>query len=220
MIPNGVAPLELESEDRKRIAREIHDDLGQSLVGVRLELMSLVRRLSAEREPLPPGAMLERCTAIVEAVDGAIASMRRVLDDLRAGTPERIDVHAALVGRAQWLHHQTGIRVDVDVSSRHESISAERGFALSKIAQEVLTNVARHARAQRVVLRLEVDAREVVLSIADDGCGFDPSDGVRRDAFGLAGVRERAARLGGAVRIESRPAVLGTRVVVQLPILA
>lgn len=192
-------------QERQRLAREIHDTLAQSLAGIVTQLEASVGGERQER-------------ALRLAREALVEARRSVLDlapgDLDGATlPEALDV----VVRG-WAHHRSE-RADLTVVGDPVSLHPEVEATVLRIAQESLTNVAKHAHATRVGVTLSYDGDEVVLDVRDDGVGFDPAAPTAASSFGLRGMRQRAERLTGGLALESRPGG-GTAVSVRLPALA
>jgi len=196
-------------EERKRIAREIHDELGQHLTALRMGVSMLRLEFGADNPQL-----VERVGALMGLADRAIQVVRDVASSLRPGV-----LNLGLASALEWLADEfsrhAGIPCRLEVPDERIALDDERATALFRIVQESLTNVARHAAAGRVEVRLEERDGAYHLEVRDDGCGFDPS--VRRkDAFGLLGMHERGLMLGGELVITSAPG-RGTRVAVTVP---
>ncbi|WP_244929614.1 sensor histidine kinase [Nocardioides sp. W7] len=197
-------------EERQRLAREIHDTLAQSLAAVVAQLQA------AEQEPEPAS----RIARAAELARGALAEARRSVLDLApqpldgASLPDALE----LVVR-DWAGDRAEVRADVVVTGTPETLHPEVEATVLRVAQESLTNVAKHAAAARVGVTLSYDGDEVVLDVRDDGVGFDPDRPAPEGSFGLRAMRQRAERLAGVLALESRPGG-GTAVSVRLPALA
>jgi PAS domain S-box-containing protein len=207
----SAAMNKIQEEERRRIAREVHDELGQLLTSLRLDLGLMRRELCRV-----PAAVLEaRIATMVDLVDLTIATVRRVARELRPAVLDDFGLRAALEQEMTTFAERTGI--DVKISIRHdELIDSDHATALYRIVQESLTNVARHSGATRVFVR--VDAREgrVEAELRDNGRGITEAEVNNISTLGLLGVRERAYALGGEAIIEAVPGE-GTRVFVSLP---
>ncbi|WP_414439321.1 PAS domain S-box protein [Burkholderia sp. 22PA0106] len=196
----------VREEEKTRIARELHDDLGQQLTALKMDLSAVEHRLLRNSSPEAHESVDEPLREMRRLIDATVASVRRIAADLR---PVMLD-DLGLVPAIEWLVNDFTHRYGIDVERRIEpgdlEFSNASATALFRIVQEALTNVARHADATRVELALTVDEHQCVLRIADDGVGATHTD-VRRapddKSFGLLGIRERAHMLGGAVRIET-----------------
>ena len=201
-------------EERSRIAADLHDELGQLLTALKMDLRSMERRLEAL--PGQEGVdLLERAMDASELASRAITTVQEIAAELRPGVLERLGLEAALDQEVRQFGRRSGVACHVETTGLLPPLSAELALALYRIAAEALTNVARHAAATRAVVRLEVVGEAVVLRITDDGRGVDPAGA--GPALGLASMRQRAERLGGAVQVE-RGAAGGTVVTARLPL--
>jgi len=201
----------VREDERSRIARELHDELGQLLTGIRLEISWLGGRLIPEQRQLS-----ERVVAIKEQIDLTIASVRRISSELR---PLVLD-DLGLVDAAHWYIDQFSERTGIDVERHLPDSDAECdsavATALFRILQESMTNVARHAHASHMTVRLRREADTWHLCVEDDGQGFVYDDGLCCGNMGLVGMRERAQMLGGYLEVDSSPES-GTRISVTIP---
>ena len=202
----------VREQEKSRIARELHDELGQALTALKLDLTWM-----SERLPAGQAAIAEKLGAMQAMVDGTVAATRRISADLR---PTMLD-DLGLVPAAEWLVQEftqrTGIPCELVVGSPDLELKDPHATAIFRILQESLTNVARHAKAQRVEVALGRADGAVTLNVRDNGRGFNLDDPRRPNAFGLMGLRERVSLLGGDVRIESHPG-RGTALHVQIPL--
>jgi signal transduction histidine kinase len=200
----------LREEERRRIAREVHDELGGMLTSIKMEL-SLLRSEAqrSERE-----AILARADGLV---DHSITLIRRIASDLR---PQLLD-DLGLVAALEWLvaefGQRTGVRCRFSPPPQDLAVSREKATALFRIVQEALTNVARHAAASCVTVRVEADGCSLKATVRDDGRGISSAQVQSPDSFGLIGMRERAAHFGGRVTLQGRRQA-GTTVSVEIPL--
>lgn len=197
-------------EERTRVAREIHDELGQSLTAMRMEL-SLLRR------GLPPGQGVagERAASLAALVEETARSVKRISQDLRPGILDHLGLPAAVEWQAEEFERRTGIPCAVAVSAEEAALDEQRSTALFRILQESLTNVTRHASAGSVSIRLAREGADLVLEVQDDGRGCDAA-AAPPGSFGLIGMQERVRAWGGTVGVEGAPGG-GTTVTVRLP---
>ena len=200
---------EVREEELTRISREIHDELGHALTALRLDLSWLVPKLRRNRE-----SVRQKSTEMLGLVDDTIDSVRRIASQLRPPVLEDLGLAAAIDARLERFAKQTGLPVELRAGTDEVPMAARRG--LYRIVQEALTNIARHAQATAVVVRLECSPERVELSIADDGVGIPPGSIANPQSLGLVGMRERAAALGAAFHVEGGPG-RGTTVRVVLP---
>ena len=202
----------VREEERTGIARELHDEIGQALTAIKIDLSWLRRELPEDQAPL-----LERTRAVLRVADSAIKSVRRISSDLRPGILDDLGLTAAIQWYAGEFEQRTGVKCEVSVEREVIVLEQDRSTAVFRILQEALTNVARHAGATRVEVSLSERNGRLVLEIADDGKGISARQFSNRKAFGLMGMRERAAFLGGELQISGEPGQ-GTRVTLSIPL--
>lgn len=206
----------IREEERSRISREIHDQLGQMLTALKLDLSLLGQDLQSPpaRESLP--RLQQDVAAMLKLTDDTLGSVRRIAQELR---PEILDT-LGLVPALEWLLkemlHRHGIAGEVRGPNRLPELTPQAQTQLFRIVQEALTNVVRHAEAGRVLIEMAVSAQRLHMSIVDDGRGIDSEDSMRL-SLGLLGMRERAQSIGGTLELE-RVRDGGTRVGIELPI--
>ena len=194
--------------ERRRLARELHDETGQALTSILLGLRALEETLDSEESRAATGQLRELVVATLQDV-------RRLALELRPSALDDFGLVAALENLASTFGEQTGIAVQFGAALGEERLPAEVETALYRIVQESLTNVVKHARARHVSIALSKAEGSVKAVVEDDGQGFDPAqaDG----GFGLVGMGERLALLGGRLRIESN-AESGTTIAVDVPV--
>ncbi|MFL6681647.1 MAG: histidine kinase [Burkholderiaceae bacterium] len=185
-------------EERKRVARELHDEMGQQLAALRMEL-SVAQHSSAHADPAAREAAL---SALTSRVDALVASMRSVVGQLR---PPAMDggLEIALAWLASELERQAQVQCDVHVDEELRRLPADAATLVFRIAQECLSNVRRHAAARRVHLELVMHDGQCEMSVEDDGSGFDVT--ATRSGYGILGMEERARMLVGTLVIDSAP---------------
>ena len=202
--------VEAREEERRRIARELHDELGQRLTALKMDLSSLgtCAKLSADDPQL---------AGMLTMLDDTLASVRRLSTDLRPLMLDDLGLTAAI----EWLARETSRRMGIDVhfyAAEHEtSLSDKVSTALFRMVQEALTNVARHADATEVEIRIQPRCGQLVLTVSDNGVGFPPDALQREGSYGLMGLRERAQMLSGSLALENLPDG-GGRLTVSLPL--
>jgi signal transduction histidine kinase len=197
-------------DERKHIARELHDELGQSLTALRMQAALLRVRFGNE----VPG-LNEQVRNMTELVDRTIGVVRNVATTLRP-TVLDMGVGAALEWLVDEFRTHSGVDCGLTLALDEGQLDERQATAVFRIVQESLTNVARHADASEVAVTLDCSGPHCELCVEDDGKGFDPA-GVRPHAFGLLGIRERVLSLNGQVTVSSRPGGR-TRIVVILPL--
>lgn len=194
----------VREEEKTRIARELHDDLGQQLTALKMDLSVIEQQLRAPTRAQPDDDVLSQLQGMRRLIDATVASVRRIAADLR---PVMLD-DLGLVPAIEWLANDFTNRYGIDVERQIETggltFTSTGATTLFRIVQEALTNVARHADATRVALRLDIEEGFCVLRVADNGRGAAPGGTAHEDkSFGLIGIRERAHMLGGSVTIDT-----------------
>ena len=199
------------TQERRRLGRDIHDDLGQHLLTLKMEIASLQSSGAGASPPLAG-----RLGLIARHLDLSIASLRCVIDGLRP--PALRDGTLAAIERLlSDFSHASGIPVEhrCELAPQHHAALARHDTLLYRALQEALANIARHAQATRVVVRLQCQGKLLQLCVADNGVGM--ADASSRTGYGLAGLEERLLEAGGALHIASRPGA-GTTLQLSLPL--
>ncbi len=207
----SMALQSVREEERARISRELHDDLGQQLTGLKLDLSWMAGRLKDGRPPVP-----DAMDSMRRLLDGAIAAVRRISTELRPRILDDLDFSDAVSWQVGEFAKRSPIAIGLDIPAADRVSGDALATALFRIVQESLTNVVRHAGATRVDIRLVETAEGLRLTIADDGCGFDAGRKGTR-GIGLVSMRERATALGGRFRIIATPGG-GTTIEVDVPL--
>jgi signal transduction histidine kinase len=201
--------VEAQELERRRLARELHDETGQALTSILLGLRALDETLESEQSKAATGDLRELVVATLQDV-------RRLAVELRPAVLDDFGLVAALEHLTASFAEQTGIAVDFGAALGDRRLPGEIETALYRLVQESLTNVVKHARAERVSIALTRMEGSVKAVVEDDGQGFDP-DRSDDGGFGLVGMRERLALLGGRLRIESSPGA-GTTIAADVPL--
>jgi PAS domain S-box-containing protein len=199
-----------QEQERRAIARELHDELGQVLTALRMDAVWLNARL----RPIDPQAS-DRALAMCQLIDHTIDEVRSLATRLRPGVLDDLGLLDAL----EWYITDFEKRTGIVCIFKHRNVPEVDGIgatAAYRIAQEALTNVTRHAGATQVKVSLQPERGALTLAVVDNGRGFDPKEIAAFECLGLAGMRERASLLGGSLEIRSRPGK-GTRVCFRLP---
>ncbi len=204
-------------DERKRIAREIHDELGQVLTGLKMEISSLAKRLTSQDNGVDRPQIAERARTINQLIDGAIQTVRKISTELRPGLLDTLGLTAAIEWHVEEFQKSTGIRCDLKLSTNGFTLEQERSIAVFRIFQEILTNVARHAQATRVDITFDEHDRDLILTAQDNGRGIKASEFSNPKSLGLIGMRERALLLGGEVNIRGVRGK-GTTVTLRVPL--
>jgi two-component system sensor histidine kinase UhpB len=201
----------VREEEKARIAREVHDELGSTLTALKMDLDLLGEKLRDA-----PDSLREKRAAMDKLVEDAVAATRRIVTDLRPSILDDLGLSAALHWQAAEFAKHSDVRVHVDAVASDHQPSRDVALALFRIFQETLTNVARHAKATEVWVTLADSADALVLQIRDNGVGLSVEDLGKPASHGLRGMRERAQQVGGDVSVSSQPGS-GTTVVISVP---
>jgi PAS domain S-box-containing protein len=202
----------IREEERSRIARELHDELGQELTALKFDLSGLTTALQSSQKR----SALETAKGMEGQISNLMNVVRRISTELRPPILDHLGLGAALEWQAGEFAKKTGIACDVDIAIE-PSLSSEASTALLRIYQEILTNVARHARATRVRTQVRKEGQSLLLSVTDDGVGLTSAHWNDPTSLGLLGMRERAALIGATIRLE-RPEGTGTLITLTLPV--
>jgi signal transduction histidine kinase len=198
--------------ERARIAREVHDELGQVLTGLKLQVQRLSTELNRESSQLTP-----RAGEIMELIDSAVHTVRKISTELRPGILDALGLTAAIEWQAKEFQKQTHIHCEPVAPFEELEMDRERATAVFRIFQETLTNIARHAQATCVRINLSRRNDVVCLQVQDDGRGITDSEQRDPHSLGLLGMRERALMFGGELRIAGWPG-RGTTVTLHVPL--
>ncbi len=200
----------VRERERTQIAREIHDELGQTLTALKMDLHWMRQRLHADQQPLA-----DKAIAMSKLVDATVQAVRRISSELRPKLLDDLGLSAALEWQAQQFQERTGIPCDIRSEPDDIVLDQERTTAFFRIFQEALTNVTRHARATQVEALLTREDGQVGMTIRDNGRGITREEAAGTGSLGIVGMRERA--LGGKLKIDGAPR-LGTTVEVTIPL--
>jgi signal transduction histidine kinase len=204
--------MEIEERERRRISTELHDEAGQSLLCVRLQLEMLERATEAIS-----GALRGKLAEIRSLVEKSIVEIRRLVGDLSPAVLEQLGLSAALRQLAARLRSLRNVRVHLHTSSLQVA-PKDLAHVVYRLTQECVNNIVKHSAATNVKISVSCDDFKLKLQVEDDGVGFDVQEVLRRlDSHGLAGMRERVALFGGEFYLDSRPGA-GTKVLINLPI--
>jgi PAS domain S-box-containing protein len=207
----------IREEEGASIAREIHDELGQRLTGLKFDLRWIERRMVRSEPDAESRRLLQRLSDMSTEVDGIIQAVRRISTTLRPVILDDLGLLKALEWQSHEFERRTGIRCDF-VSAQDEYVLDEaRSTAVFRIFQEILTNVARHAQANHVDIHIERKSNVLALEVRDNGKGISESEIRGSQALGILGMQERAQACGGEVKI-ARNGGHGTRVTVRIPL--
>ncbi len=210
--------VDAQEGERQRIARDLHDETGQALTAIGMGLRGLSTALTNKRNPEQTVKTLRHLETL--AAD-SLHELQRLIADLRPSHLDDLGLPAALRWYAGVVQERTGLKIMVDIEGDELLISPALKIAVFRIVQEALNNITKHAQAKDVFIKLEYRTTHLVVSVRDDGIGFDldkvQMSRSRRPSLGLAGMQERAALVRGEVSIQSSPGQ-GTLVEARLPL--
>ena len=200
----ALAANNLREQEKSRVARELHDELGQALTALKIDVVWMKQNLSA-----PTSELAGKLTEMQLLVDGTVSATRRISADLRPLVLDDLGLAAAVEWLAQSFTTRTGVACELAIAA---GLELEEPYATTvfRVLQECLTNIAKHAEATQVEVSLHREGNVTILNVEDNGRGFDTSAPRKPGSFGLLGMRERAALLGGEIKMESEPG-RGTR---------
>ncbi len=212
----------VREDERTRIAREVHDELGSLLVALKMDVNWLDKRLSQQQQRPPADAedmrqrMRCKCQNMSRLIENAVDNVGRIITDLRPSILDHQGLWAALEWQAQEFAHSAELALDWHLDTGHLPELPERqAMAVFRIFQEMLSNVGRHARASALAVDIVCVDHRLMLSVQDNGVGARPEVFEAANAYGIMGMRERARHLGGHLDIRSAPGE-GTRMVLNL----
>ena len=201
----------VREEERMNIARNVHDELGQTLTALKMELSWLARKLPADQ-----GAISDKVQNMISHIDMTIDSVQRIYTELRPTVLDNLGLVAAIEWQAKEFQERTGIKCEVSFHPENIIMDRDERTAVFRIFQEAMTNIARHAEASAVTIDLEETSDRVILTVKDNGKGITEEQILDSRAFGIIGMKERAYFLGGEVKI-SGIVNKGTTVILNIP---
>ncbi len=207
----------VREEERTKIAHEIHDELGQALAGLKLSLSWIDKKLNEIENAEPLHRVVEEIGSMSNLVDNTIQAVRRISTELRPRVLDELGLVEAIEWQAQEFEARTKIKCSLTSNNPAVSLGQEKNTAIFRIFQETLTNIARHAEASRINIRLKEKSGHLVLEVKDNGKGISENSNSKCDSLGLLGMRERALLFGGNVKISGNRGK-GTTVTLQIPI--
>jgi signal transduction histidine kinase len=202
----------VREEERTHISRVIHDELGQTLTGIKMDVAWLQRHLDGQQP-----ALLEKTQAMSDLIDTTIQTVRRISSELRPGILDDLGLVATIEWQLQEFQTRSGIQGKLISAPEETTLDADGATTAFRIFQEILTNVARHAQATQVEVTLEESAAFLTLQIQDNGRGMTESEINSPKSIGLLGMQERARLRAGEVQFQGTPGK-GTTVTVRLPL--
>jgi PAS domain S-box-containing protein len=199
-------------QEKSRIARELHDELGQALTALQMDVA-----WCREKMPVAQDGMGMRLARMESLLETTVAATRRISSDLRPLMLDDLGLWPSLEWLVESFTEHTGVRCELSVNSEELELPDLQATAVFRAVQESLTNIAKHARASRVDVRIDREDSTLAVRVRDDGVGFATEASRKPNSFGLLGLRERAALLGGEAKVTSAPG-RGTQVEVRFPV--
>ena len=203
---------DVREQERTRIAREIHDDFGQSLTILKMDLSWLKKHMIQDQPQVQ-----NKIDAMFKVIDTSLQTLHVVSSELRPIILDDFGLESAIEWQAEEFQKRTGVRCRVYSSVSNLDLTKDQSTAIFRIFQETLTNIMRHAGATKVDVRLEINKDTLTLEVADNGRGITETEIGNSQSFGLLGIRERLYPLNGKVDFIGHPNK-GTRVIVRVPI--
>jgi two-component system, NarL family, sensor histidine kinase UhpB len=207
----------VREQERIKIAREVHDDLGQVLSALRMELSLLNQNLLESSDTAPRQQILQELSTMSKLVDDTIRSVRRIITELRPEVLDHLDLSSALEWQIQEFRARTGIKTTFQSTVQNSPLNQEGVTAIFRILQETITNVSRHAQASAVQVKLIDNDDSIILEVKDNGRGITEEETKKTGSFGILGMRERVLLLGGTLTMTGVPGK-GTTVRVEIPL--
>ncbi len=202
---------DIREEERTHIAREIHDELGQQLTVLKMDVSWVLKKMNKEDKDIE-----RKIRGLLEMLDSTVRSVRRISSQLRPSVLDDLGLVAAMEWHLKEFEQRSGIFTVLKAPESAKQMPDTVKTGLFRIFQESLTNVARHAEAKKVEVNLQYSGKQLILSIADDGKGFDRRMADTKRTLGILGMKERTVMMGGSYEIESIPG-RGTTVLVTIP---
>jgi signal transduction histidine kinase len=201
----------IREQEKSRVARELHDELAQSLTALKMDTIWVRDNLAAAPDEVAP-----KLEGMLAMLDASVASTRRIAADLRPLLLDDLGLMPAIDWLVQNFSQRTGMNCQLSADEELE-LAEPYATAVFRIVQESLANIAKHSRATQVTVSMTRAGSEITLSVRDNGVGFNPADARKPNSLGLAGVRERAQLLNGTISVESQPG-RGTSVSARIPV--
>ena len=202
----------VREEERTRIAREVHDELGQALTGLKLDMSWLATRVARHAKPVQ-----DKVKTMVDHIDETIQTVRRIATELRPGILDSLGLVAAVEWQASEFQTRSGIACHVTSAVDDSQLDQQLTTVFFRIYQEALTNIIRHAKATRVDVRLAEESSSLILTVADNGRGISEEEIANTRSLGLVGMRERAMLIAGEIALQGAPGK-GTTMTLRAPI--
>lgn len=202
----------IREEERKRIGREIHDDLGQQLTAIKMDVAWIDKKI-----PVETTSIKNKLKNIITLLDGSNLSIRRILSELRPGILDDYGLLEALDWHGRQFTANTGIPVIINTNESEIKLSEPIATCLFRVYQEALTNISKHAHAEKAIVSININEESIFMNIIDNGKGFDDHSEKKRISFGILGMKERVHSVKGDFELSSTPGK-GTKISINIPL--
>lgn len=216
-LKNFAAHLQtIREEERIFISRELHDNLGQKLTAMRIDLFNMITEISEKNESGSMDLIIKQANDLTSIIDSTIQTVRNIARELRPSILDNLGLLAALEWHSREFNNRTGIVCKVITNLGNINIEKENSIGVYRIVQESLTNVARHSKATEVIIKISEKNSSTLIEIKDNGCGINESEIHSTKSLGLLGMRERALIFGGELIIKGEK-LKGTKILLKIP---
>jgi len=209
----------IREEERVVISRELHDNLGQILTALRIDLSRLIKKLNDNDKNMDIHSLADHAAELMPLIDTSIQMTRKISRELRPRILDELGLVAAIEWQVEKFIKRTGVACTFHSDVQKIETEVSNKIAVFRIIQEALTNIARHAHASRVVVRIKQFDQSIIVEVKDNGSGINGNYISGTNSLGLAGMRERAVLLGGTLMIKGKPGE-GTVVKLSIPLKA
>ena len=207
----------IREEERAAISRELHDELGQLLTSIKMNLVMMGKELTVQFKNSDTEYFEKEIGAMSELLDISVKRVRKIITELRPEVLLNLELYDAIEWQIKEFSNRSGIKCNLNYSCREINFDSDFNITIFRIIQEALTNVMRHSGADNVEVKISCENERVILSVADNGKGIKNSENIPGKSFGILGIRERAILLGGDMDIKSHPGK-GTELLVSIPL--
>jgi signal transduction histidine kinase len=202
----------VREEERAGIAREIHDELGQQLTAIKMDASWISARVNGSN-----AQMSERLASMMSLIDETVKTIRRIASDLRPGILDDLGLIAAIEWLCTEFEKRTGVKTVIQTNITDIDIDKKIATGIFRVYQEIFTNISRHAKASLVITHIELAGNWFIMSVTDNGIGFNTEEVNTKNTLGLLGMNERINMLNGYLQIDSLPGN-GTKILVKIPL--
>ncbi|MCJ7553210.1 MAG: PAS domain-containing sensor histidine kinase, partial [Ignavibacteriaceae bacterium] len=207
----------IREEERAAISRELHDELGQLLTSIKMNLVMMGKELTVQFKNSDTEYFEKEIGAMSELLDISVKRVRKIITELRPEVLLNLELYDAIDWQIKEFSGRSGIKCKLNYNCKKHNFDSDLNITIFRIIQEALTNVMRHSGADNVEVKISCENERVILSVADNGKGIKNLENIPGKSFGILGIRERAILLGGNMDIKSYPGK-GTELLVSIPL--